>query len=59
MIVYSYQCKTCSHRFTKLYSQDDCEGPNCPGCGSIEVDTQPDQSLSNYINSYLEEGSIS
>jgi len=54
MVVYSYQCKKCSHRFTKLYSQDDSEGPNCPGCGSIEVDTQADQSLSSYFNSFLE-----
>jgi putative FmdB family regulatory protein len=59
MIVYSYQCKKCSHCFTKLYSQDDCEGPYCPSCGSNEVNTQSDRSLSNYINSYLEESSIS
>ena len=59
MIIYSYQCKKCSHHFTKLYSKDDSEQLYCPSCGSIEVNTQPDQSLSNYLDSCLENNNTS
>ena len=59
MIVFFYQCEKCSHHFHTLYSKDDSEHLYCPSCGSTDVATKQDQSLSDYINSCLENNSIS
>lgn len=38
MPIYEYQCQACGHRFEKIVKLN--ETPNCPECGSGELEKQ-------------------
>lgn len=40
MPIYEYVCATCSNRFEKLQNSCTACGPECPSCGSAEVEKQ-------------------